>query len=112
MAHYIDASTTEENLLSEKYRDDVVYEYRHCHLPKELLVYVPKNRVMTEDEWRGIGIQQSEGWVNYMVHQPEPHIILFRRPIAVAEAQAQKAAAAAAGGCCRHSGLLKLEWAE
>ncbi|PAA58092.1 hypothetical protein BOX15_Mlig015387g1 [Macrostomum lignano] len=51
---------------------------------------------MTEDEWRGIGIQQSEGWVNYMVHQPEPHIILFRRPIAVAEAQAQKAAAAAA----------------
>ncbi|PAA82698.1 hypothetical protein BOX15_Mlig015387g2 [Macrostomum lignano] len=95
MAHYIDPALRKKIYYSEKYRDDV-YEYRHCHLPKELLVYVPKNRVMTEDEWRGIGIQQSEGWVNYMVHQPEPHIILFRRPIAVAEAQAQKAAAAAA----------------
>lgn len=42
---------------------------------------VPKNKLMTEDEWRAIGIQQSRGWIHYMIHEPEPHILLFRRPI-------------------------------
>ncbi|CAL8091200.1 unnamed protein product [Calicophoron daubneyi] len=64
---------------SEKYYDDV-YEYRHVHLPKELAKKVPRNRLMSEIEWREIGIQQSAGWVHYMIHEPEPHIILFRRP--------------------------------
>ena len=36
---------------------------------------------MSEIEWRSIGIQQSAGWVHYMIHEPEPHIILFRRPL-------------------------------
>jgi len=31
---------------------------------------VPKNRLMTEMEWRSIGIQQSQGWVHYMFHGP------------------------------------------
>ncbi|GFH31030.1 cyclin-dependent kinases regulatory subunit, partial [Haematococcus lacustris] len=31
-------------------------------------------------EWRGIGVQQSRGWVHYAVHRPEQHIMLFRRP--------------------------------
>lgn len=35
---------------------------------------------MSESEWRGIGIQQSQGWTHYLIHEPEPHIILFRRP--------------------------------
>nr|CAX75014.1 Cyclin-dependent kinase subunit 30A [Schistosoma japonicum] len=35
---------------------------------------------MSEMEWRKLGIQQSAGWVHYMIHEPEPHIILFRRP--------------------------------
>ena len=64
---------------SDKYYDDE-YEYRHVHIPKELAKKsVPKDRVMSEGEWRGIGIEQSLGWVNYMVHTPERHIILFRR---------------------------------
>lgn len=25
---------------------------------------------MSESEWRGIGVQQSQGWVHYMTHQP------------------------------------------
>lgn len=53
---------------------------RHVHLPKDLAKKVPRNRLMTEYEWRELGIQQSAGWVHYMIHEPEPHIILFRRP--------------------------------
>ena len=64
-------------------------------LPKDIAKMVPQNRLMSENEWRSIGIQQSQGWVNYMKHGPgicdvtslyhlllplEPHIILFRRP--------------------------------
>lgn len=53
---------------------------RHVVLPKELVRLVPKTHLMSESEWRAIGVQQSRGWVHYMIHQPEPHILLFRRP--------------------------------
>lgn len=62
-------------------------------LPKDMVKKLPKNRLMTEDEWRGLGVQQSQGWVHYMVHTPEPHILLFRRPI-TDMAAAKRAAAA------------------
>lgn len=26
-------------------------------------------------------MQQSRGWVHYSCHRPEPHILLFRRPL-------------------------------
>ena len=29
-------------------------------------------------EWRGMGVQQSRGWVHYAIHRPEPHIMLYR----------------------------------
>ncbi|EAT43338.1 AAEL005232-PA [Aedes aegypti] len=64
---------------SEKYYDDV-YEYRHVILPPDLARNVPKSHLMTETEWRNLGVQQSPGWVMYMMHAPEPHILLFRRP--------------------------------
>lgn len=48
-------------------------------LPKELAKYVPKDRLLSETEWRAIGVQQSPGWIHYMIHNPEPHILLFRR---------------------------------
>jgi len=60
---------------------------------------------MTEEEWRGLGIQMSAGWQHYGLvfyllvccffltlncaldwHAPEPHVLLFRRTIAQAEA--------------------------
>nr|GAT48087.1 cyclin-dependent kinase regulatory subunit [Mycena chlorophos] len=37
-------------------------------------------RLLSEPEWRGIGITQSLGWEHCEVHAPEPHVLLFRRP--------------------------------
>ncbi|KAI9069107.1 CKS-domain-containing protein [Trametes sanguinea] len=74
---------------SERYSDDE-YEYRHVILPKPLFKMIPKHffnpdnsgtlRLLSEEEWRGIGITQSLGWEHYEVHAPEPHVLLFRRP--------------------------------
>ncbi|KAL3780016.1 hypothetical protein ACHAW5_003013 [Stephanodiscus triporus] len=65
---------------SEKYADEE-NEYRHVILPKELAKTLPKARLLTENEWRSIGVQQSRGWHHYAIHRPEPHILLFRRPL-------------------------------
>ncbi|XP_034943113.1 cyclin-dependent kinases regulatory subunit [Chelonus insularis] len=65
---------------SGKYYDDE-YEYRHVVLPKELEKKVPTTHLMSEQEWRELGVQQSRGWVHYMRHDPEPHILLFKRKI-------------------------------
>lgn len=54
---------------------------RHVMLPKDIAKHVPKGKLMTETEWRSLGVQQSQGWIHYMFHAPEPHILLFRRPI-------------------------------
>jgi len=74
---------------SDRYADDE-YEYRHVILPKPLFKLIPKTyfnsddsgtlRLLSDAEWRGIGIQQSLGWVHYEIHAPEPHVLLFRRP--------------------------------
>ncbi|KAF8330070.1 regulatory subunit of cyclin-dependent kinase [Cantharellus anzutake] len=73
---------------SPRYSDDV-YEYRHVILPKPFLKMLPKHlfqnndsgclRILSDEEWRGIGITQSLGWEHYEVHAPEPHVLLFRR---------------------------------
>lgn len=65
---------------SEKYSDDM-YEYRHVHLPKNVFKMMPRGRLLTESEWRALGVQQSRGWVHYEIHKPEPHILLFRRAL-------------------------------
>ena len=65
---------------NEKYTDDS-FEYRHVILPKETAKNLPKGRLLSETEWRGIGVQQSRGWQHYAIHRPEPHILLFRRPL-------------------------------
>ena len=65
---------------SDKYTDET-HEYRHVILPKELVKLVPKNKLMTEREVIALGVTQSPGWIHYMLHEPEPHILLFRRPI-------------------------------
>ena len=96
MPHY-----PEEIEYSDKYNDDM-YEYRHVILPKRImkdmfrLIQVSGSgtadptrrgnsgselRLLTENEWRGMGVQQSRGWQHYEVHRPEPHILLFRRPL-------------------------------
>lgn len=74
---------------SARYSDNE-YEYRHVQLPKAMLKAIPKDyfdqargtlKLLWEEEWRGLGITQSLGWEHYEVHEPEPHILLFKRPI-------------------------------
>ncbi len=65
---------------SEKYQDDA-YEYRHVLLPKHIFKKMPRAKLLSENEWRSLGVQQSRGWVHYEIHKPEPFILLFRRPL-------------------------------
>ena len=39
-------------------------------LPKEKAKLVPTTHLMSEAEWRSIGVQQSPGWIHYMIHKP------------------------------------------
>ena len=76
----------EENLYSEKYQDDK-YEYRHVIMNQVTAQKVWRltngmRRLMPEHEWRAAGVtDQTHGWIHYEVHAPEPHILLFRRPL-------------------------------
>lgn len=72
-----------------RYADDE-FEYRHVMLPKSMLKVIPSDyfsqesgtlRILMEEEWRGLGITQSLGWAHYETHAPEPHILLFKRPV-------------------------------
>ncbi|XP_041085272.1 cyclin-dependent kinases regulatory subunit 1-like isoform X2 [Polyodon spathula] len=65
---------------SDKYTDEE-FEYRHVLLPKQLARLVLTSHLMSEDEWRSLGVQQSQGWVHYMIHKPEPHVLLFRQAL-------------------------------
>ena len=50
--------------------------YRHVIMPKELVHLVPKEKLLSETEWRKIGVQQSEGWVHYMIHGPGKFLLI------------------------------------
>ncbi|KAJ1901299.1 hypothetical protein LPJ66_000884 [Kickxella alabastrina] len=64
---------------SERYSDDD-HEYRHVSIPEGLRKYLPHPpRLMNDNEWRSLGVHQSYGWLHYMIHEPEPHMLLFRR---------------------------------
>ncbi|CBK20688.2 uncharacterized protein [Blastocystis hominis] len=65
---------------SDKYYDET-YEYRHVTLPKELSKQFPAGKLLTEQEWRSLGIRMSLGWEHYATHKPDPNILLFRRPL-------------------------------
>ena len=67
--------------------NDSEYEYRHVQLPKAMLKAIPRDyfdpskgtlKLLWEEEWRNLGITQSLGWEHYEVHEPEPHILLFK----------------------------------
>ena len=45
----------EEIEYSEKY-DDEFFEYRHVLLPRHIFKRIPKLRLLTEYEWRSLGI--------------------------------------------------------
>ena len=74
---------------SEKYTDQD-NEYRHVILPPDISRILPKGRLLTEKEWRSLGVQQSRGWVHYAIHRPEPHILLFRRKLETRKLETRK----------------------
>ena len=43
---------------------------RHVILPSDIAALLPKGRMMSEAEWRKLGVQQSRGWIHYMLHRP------------------------------------------
>jgi hypothetical protein len=46
---------------------------RHVVLPAEVARLVPKGKLLSENEWRQLGVQQSRGWVHYAIHRcPRP----------------------------------------
>ncbi|KAJ3189078.1 hypothetical protein HK101_008958 [Irineochytrium annulatum] len=56
--------------------------YRHVILPQPLYKMIPAlytGRLLSEAEWRRLGLQMSMGWEHWMIHKPEPNILLFRR---------------------------------
>ncbi|KAL5366986.1 putative Cyclin dependent kinase regulatory subunit [Cryptosporidium parvum] len=81
-------------LYSSKYEDDV-YEYRHVTLPKawidfdssfeilrfflldlfqiskkaQAIIQSKPTGLLSEQEWRMLGVQQSRGWQHYLVHK-------------------------------------------
>ncbi|CAL2041683.1 unnamed protein product [Caenorhabditis brenneri] len=64
-----------------KYEDNE-FEDRQVQVTTDVAKLIPKHRLLSETEWRSFGIQQSPGWIHYMIHGPERHVLLFRRPLA------------------------------
>ncbi len=54
---------------SDKYNDDC-YEYRHVILTKTVTKRMQEltggKRLMTDKEWRSLGVTQSLGWEHYV----------------------------------------------
>uniref|UniRef100_A0A8C5UFP1 Cyclin-dependent kinases regulatory subunit n=1 Tax=Malurus cyaneus samueli TaxID=2593467 RepID=A0A8C5UFP1_9PASS len=54
---------------------------KHVMLPRELSKQVPKSHLMSEEEWRRLGVQQSLGWVHYMIHEPDSFSPCYFSPL-------------------------------
>ena len=63
---FIPVMSKKQIYYSDKYTDDE-YEYRHVMLPKDLAKMVPKTHLMSETEWRNLGVQQSQGKIFYSI---------------------------------------------
>ena len=69
----------EKIVYSDKFEDKTYY-YRHTILSNEAyLKYKTKIKLLSENEWRALGVCMSKGWVHYAFHTPEPNILLFRK---------------------------------
>ncbi|VDN56101.1 unnamed protein product [Dracunculus medinensis] len=74
----MDYTPINEISYSEQYEDDD-YEYRHAILrTPRLLIHVPRDRLMEENEWRSLGIIiEGHGWEHYMIHRHERNASFF-----------------------------------
>lgn len=48
---------------------------RHVILPEDMAGLIPKTHLMTESEWRNLGIQMTTGWVHYMRYAPGEYLV-------------------------------------
>ena len=55
---------------SERFVDDH-FEYRYVILPRDMAsdIKARKDPILSEEEWRGMGIQQSRGWAHSGFHK-------------------------------------------
>lgn len=61
---------------------DSSHMYRHVIIPFSIKRRLPKDqRLMSDSEWRMLGIQQSLGWYHYGYYPREPNILLFKKVI-------------------------------
>ena len=70
----------EEIKYSDKYYA-LDYEYTSVILPKRYLPQVSGRKLLSFDQIKLLGIEISPEWENYLVHEPEPHVILLRRKL-------------------------------
>lgn len=55
---------------------------RHITVPPAVAKLVPSDcPLLTEHEWRSLGIRQSRGWIHYGYFPPHRSVLLFRRPL-------------------------------
>lgn len=90
---------------SSRYQDGQ-YEYRHVILPeygfkrmleqkKPRTIYsqlkkISRGGLLSEEEWRIIGVQQSAGWKHYFSFKLEPFVLPMRRNLPHSSAQLVK----------------------
>uniref|UniRef100_A0A7N4PAI5 Cyclin-dependent kinases regulatory subunit n=1 Tax=Sarcophilus harrisii TaxID=9305 RepID=A0A7N4PAI5_SARHA len=63
--------------LKTRQRDHIINNL----MQSDIVILVPKTNLLSESEWKNLGVQQSQGWVHYMIHEPEPHFLLFQQPL-------------------------------
>ncbi len=57
------------------------YEYTSVILPKKYLSQVTGRKTLNHEQMKSLGIEISQEWENYLVHEPEPHVVLLRRKL-------------------------------
>jgi cyclin-dependent kinase regulatory subunit CKS1 len=60
---------------------DTQFEYRYVILSPSLRNVFPSHCLLTADQLRGWGVQQSEGWVHFALQPRDPLVLLFRKPL-------------------------------
>ncbi|KAF7723225.1 Cyclin-dependent kinases regulatory subunit 2 [Apophysomyces ossiformis] len=87
-----DIKSYRRRILYSSYYTDDEYQYRHVILPQAIARHLPHFNLLSKEEWYELGVRQTKEWEHYMVHAPEPHILLFRRPISCANKVLQESA--------------------
>jgi len=59
---------------------DDYFQYRLVRIPVWLSRQIGLNRLLSECEWRCIGVQMSRGWMHFDLNPECPHLLKFRKP--------------------------------